>query len=417
VTARRAAFSLWRFARTRPLGGARPRRALPFAWLLSRLSREGRLFLSLICAAVLFASNARQTESHVLLLATLSLVISALLFTRGFRLDGVTAHVGVPERVAVGDEATIVIELRNSREMAHRRIRIEPPRLPRDGSFSELPGEVAAVPSLGRASTRARVRFRGRGVHQLEPFRAALLLPLGLSQGPAVTTLGARIVVVPRVAKVTSVTTDRGRRYQPGGIARVSRSGDASELCGVRPYRPGDPIRQLHARSWARHGSPMVREYQEEYFTRVGVLVDLDSRKADSAHVEAALSLAAGIVDRLCKSEALIDVLMAGDHVEQLPVGRGTSSFERALDVLAAARAKPGFSGQRWLSELNPFLGRLSSMLLVSVGWDDERATFVASLEARGVRCSAWVVGAVAVGARARNVPITAITSGEEISL
>ncbi len=367
--------------------------------------------------AVLFASNARQTESHILLLATLSLVIAALLFTRAFRLSGVTAHLGVPERVAVGDEATIVIELRNGTELVQRRLRIDPPRLSWDGTFTELPGEIATLPSLGRASTHARVRFKQRGVHQLEPFRAALLLPLGLSQGPAVATSGARIAVVPRVARVTSVTTGRSRRFQPGGVAQASRSGDASELVGVRPYRPGDPIRQLHARSWARHGAPMVREYQEEYFTRVGVLVDLDSLEANLACVEAALSLAAGIIDRLCKSEALIDVLMAGDQMEQLPVGRGRGSFERALDVLAAARARPGFAGDRWLAELAPYLGRLSSILLVSVGWNDERQAFVASLEARGMSCSAWVVGTGAAAAKARYVPLDAITRGEELAL
>ena len=35
------------------------------------------------------------------------------------------------------------------------------------------------------------------------------------------------------------------------------------------------------ARSWARTGIPVVREYQEEYFSRVGVVVDTDKEAAD----------------------------------------------------------------------------------------------------------------------------------------
>ena len=85
--------------------------------------------------------------------------------------------------------------------------------------------------------------------------------------------------------------------------------------------------------------------------------------------------------------------------------------------MLAAARSTRGFSGDRWLAELAPHLGRLSSMLLVSVAWDDARAAFVPALEAHGVRCSAWVIGAGAPSARARYVPIDAITSGQELSL
>src|SRR6185369_4338423 len=108
-----------------------------------------------------------------------------------------------------------------------------------------------------------------------------------------------------------------------------SRTGDATDLLGVRPYRPGDPVRDLHARSWARHGSPMVREYQEEYFTRIGVVVDADASAASPAHVEAALSLAAGVIACLCRGEALVDVLVTGEHLEQFSLGRSLGSLDQ----------------------------------------------------------------------------------------
>ena len=54
----------------------------------------------------------------------------------------------------------------------------------------------------------------------------------------------------------------------------------------------------------------MVREYQEEYFTRIGVVVDTDARAASPAHIEGALSLAAGVVAHLCQGEALVDLLV-----------------------------------------------------------------------------------------------------------
>ena len=47
-----------------------------------------------------------------------------------------------------------------------------------------------------------------------------------------------------------------------------------------------DIVRDLHARSWARHGSPMVREYHEEYFPRIGIVLDTDSGAANREHLE-----------------------------------------------------------------------------------------------------------------------------------
>jgi uncharacterized protein (DUF58 family) len=383
-----------------------------------RLSREGRAFLSVACATAVFGVDLGHTESHVLVLATASLLFSALLFTRGYRLRGVTTEVTHPRRVTLGDEIAITISLRNDGKEDHRSIRIEAPLLPWDGTLNVPPPDIAHLPPSGRASTVARVRFIARGEHHLDPFRAVALLPLGLSQSAPLYTAGARLVVVPKVARVVSITVPQNRRQQPGGIARASRTGDATDLLGVRPYRPGDPRRDLHARSWARHGAPMVREYQEEYFTRMGVLVDTDASAATKAHLEGALSLAAGVVASLCRGEAMVDVLAAGEHIEKLSLGRGLGSLDQALDVLAAVRAKPGFFPDRMLGNLAPHLERLSSVVLVALVWNDARAVLASALRARGVGCAVLVVGdASSRTSEATTVPLHAITRGEAISL
>ena len=92
-------------------------------------------------------------------------------------------------------------------------------------------------------------------------------------------------------------------------------------------------MRDLHARSWARTGIPVVREYQEEYFSRIGVIVDTDEDAADPRTFEAALSLAAGVVAHLSRGEALIDLLVVGDHVHSLTLGRSLGFLEQALDL------------------------------------------------------------------------------------
>src|SRR5258706_581380 len=253
------------------------RRLLLLSTPFMRLSREGRALLVMASVAAVFGGDLGRTESYVLVLATASLLASAFLLTRAYRLSGVTAELSSPRRVTLGDEIALTLSLRNGSKKEHRSIRWEPPLLPWDGAFIARPNDIDRLPAGGFATTTMRARFVARGEHHLDPFRAVALAPLGLSQGAPLRTSGARFVVVPKVARVVSITTPVNRRHQPGGIARASRTGDATDLLGVRPYRPGDPVRDLHARSWARHGTPMVREYHEEYFTRIGVVVDTDS--------------------------------------------------------------------------------------------------------------------------------------------
>jgi uncharacterized protein (DUF58 family) len=209
--------------------------------------------------------------------------------------------------------------------------------------------------------------------------------------GPAIWTESAKFLVVPRIARIGRLKTPTVRRYQPGGIALASKTGESMEILGVRPYRPGDPVRDLHARTWARIGVPAVREYQEEYFTRLGVVVDTDSL-ADERAFEAALSLAAGVVAHLSRGEALIDLLVVGDTVHTLTLGRSLGFLDQALDLLACVRPgkplEPGALAQR----LTPHMSRLSCIVFVALKWDAARMQFADRVRGFGVGCRTLVV-------------------------
>jgi uncharacterized protein (DUF58 family) len=195
-----------------------------------------------------------------------------------------------------------------------------------------------------------------------------------------------KIYVVPRVANVARLPHALATRHQPGGVLLASKSGEAMDLLGVRPYRPGDPVRDLHARSWARTGIPVVREYQQEYFTRVGVVLDTDV--ADGERLEAAIELAAGIVAHLSGGEALVDVIVVGDHVYELTLGRSLGYLEQALDLLSAVEQGPKLQAAVLLRRLEPYLSRLSSVVVITLGEGEERRALLTSIEHRGLACT-----------------------------
>lgn len=394
------------------------RRARPLVWMITRLTREGRVVLASVGLAAIFAIDVGRTETHLLVFALASLLLASVLLAPAYRLDGVSVDVRCPRRVTVGEEIALTLSFRNDGPAEHRYVRVERPLLPWDGKWRGAQPTLARLPAGGTASTVVHARFVARGEHHIDPLSAAALLPLWLAQGRSVRTPGARFVVVPKIARVTSFAIGQNRRHQLGGAVSAARTGDATDLLGVRPYRPGDPVRDLHARSWARHGAPMVREYQEEHLSRIGLVVDTDVSVAGDDALEGALSLAAGVIARLALGEARVDLLLAGDGAHALASERNFGSLDQALDVLAAVQPSDAFSAERALTRLGGHLETLSSVVLVFLAWDPARAAFVSAIRARGAACVVLVVAdrneREPHGTR---VALDAITRGEALSL
>jgi uncharacterized protein (DUF58 family) len=170
-------------------------------------------------------------------------------------------------------------------------------------------------------------------------------------------------------------------------------------------------------RAWARIGSPVVREYQQESLTRIGVVLDT-GRPRDLARFEAALSLVAGVIGQLGEGETLADVLLLGAEAHRLSLGRSLGSLELALDALASAQPGPAFSCARTLAALGPHLGRLSSVVLICLSWSDEHAALRRALLQRGAGCLVLaLVDPAPAEPELIHVPLDVLQRGEPLAL
>jgi uncharacterized protein (DUF58 family) len=389
----------------------------PFGALYAGLTDEGRALFLLSFIVGGFGIDVRGSSVHVLWAALAALLAGTLVATRFHGLLPFRVEVSAPRRVTIGDSITFTIVLHNDGPRDRHAVRVLGPFLPWDGRWTAPSPRIACLAAGAQIRVEARARFLERGEHHLDPFEASALVPLGLTLGPSVASAGVRFLVVPTIARVVRLATPSGRRHQPGGVALASKTGESMDLLGVRPYRPGDPVRHLHARSWARTGQPVVREYQEEYFSRIGVVVATD--EPDAARFEAMLSLAAGVVAHLSRGEALIDLLVAGARVHDLTLGRHLGFLEQALDLLACveAHARPLAEGAV-LSALSPHLPRLSCVIVVTGSWDG--GALAERIRGYGVGCTTLVVDDDGPPTRGRDVVsirASAITAGEALSL
>jgi len=281
----------------------------------------------------------------------------------------------------------MTVVLGNEAKRAVHGLRLSGPFLPWDGRWLSSSANLATVAGGKTARLTVRARFVQRGTHHLDPLTVATLLPLGLATGPAMSTGSFRFTVVPRITPVTDIALPLGQRYQPGGVAQASRTGEAMELYGLRPYRYGDRVRDLHARTWARTGKPFVRQYQQEYFTRIGVILDNDEQLASARGLEGAISLAAGVVARLSRGEALIDLLVVDWEIHRLTIGRSLGFLEQALDLLADVQPGPELELDELVKCLQPFLAQLSCVVLITETADSSRRQLADRIRSTGVGC------------------------------
>jgi uncharacterized protein (DUF58 family) len=389
----------------------------PFGWLYYAYTEEGRILGLATVIVGAFGLDVQGTVVYLLWSVLAGAMLASLVGSRFHRLRGVRVELVAPRRVTRGDTIAFGVLVHNDGPRDRLALRVSGPFLPWDGAFTSPAPRIAKVRAGSAERVEIRARFSARGEHHLDAFSVSAVVPGGLALGPPVASTGVKFMVVPHLANVVRLSTPPGSRYQPGGVALASKTGQALELRGVRPYRAGDPVRHLHARSSARLGAPVVREYQEEYFTRLGVVVE--TAVTDAKKLEAMLSLAAGVVAHLARGEALIDLLVVGERVHELTIGRHLGFLDQALDLLACVepeKKKPDPGAL--VARLGAHLGRLSCVVVIASAWD--QGALAERIRGAGVACVTLIVegreGEAPRAAGVFAVSVGAIERGEALS-
>ena len=234
-----------------------------------------------------------------------------------------------------------------------------------------LPGE--------HRSASIQLRPYRRGLYTLPPPRAYSTFPFNLTRDGRSQAEASTVLVLPHFHPLAGLDVPIGTRYQPGGIALTSNVGESPEYIGNREYVPGDAARRIDHRSWARLAKPVVREYQEEYYCRVALVLDTfvprgrRPGRRGFADLEAAISLSASVADALSRGEYLIDLFAAGPELYVFRAGRHTAHFENILEIVACVDACRHNPFETIAPALADELTNISTVIGVLLDWDASR--------------------------------------------
>ena len=233
-----------------------------------------------------------------------------------------------------------------------------------------------------------------RGVVQLDDLRVLLPDPFGLFQRCSpVKAPPATLTVLPARYRVPQVELPGSARFQIGGEASSNVIGTSGEFVGLRDYRPGDPLRQIHWKSWARTGRPIVKELENTFFPRYGLVLDTFPEPGDELLFEDAVSIAASFAATIDTRESLLDLMFIKDKAHTVTAGRGIARAEKLLEVLAAVEPEPDPRFDTLSQLVLRHREELTSCLIVLCGWSEPRAEFVRKIGAQGLRCAVLASG------------------------
>ena len=169
----------------------------------------------------------------------------------------------------------------------------------------------------------------------------------GVARGGAAA--GRRLLDPAIVARLAHLDV-RARLVVEGFIAGMHRSpfhGFSVEFAEHRPYMPGDPLKILDWKVWARSDRYLVKQYTEETNLRCHLLLDLSgsmgfrSERAAMSKLDYARSLCAALAYLMLQQQDAVGTLLFADRPLQFVPARAVRSH---LDVIlrTLGAAEPG---------------------------------------------------------------------------
>jgi uncharacterized protein (DUF58 family) len=219
-----------------------------------------------------------------------------------------------------------------------------------------------------------------RGYIYFEKLRLAQSDPLGLFQAQKTYRNKEKLLILPKIYKTPVLNTHGKRTYQHGGINNASSTGDSQEFISLRDYRAGDPIRSIHWKSYAKTNHPVVKEYDDEFFIRYGLILDtwLDNKAEDL--FEDAVSIAASFMAAQKEQDALLDLMFIGNNTYRFTSGRGLGGTDNIMEVLACIKPVYESNIQSMESMLKNYMHECSALICVLLDLDESRQQLLKTL-------------------------------------
>ncbi len=396
-------------------------------WNRDRLTPAGMLILGGMFAAGIFGVDVRQSLAFHIFAILLSLLVVAALFNIAFRANFQVRRL-LPQYATVNHPLRYRIEVNNLDNVGQHdlfvidELGLTFPRYeefeksidPQDrkrNRFDRIVGYPRLMALIRRKRggsidpvgvEHLRPRHTGyvdmvmhparRGYIEFSNIRICRSDPMGLVRAMKKFLRRDKLLVLPKTYQVPLIEFEGVRKYQQGDMSLASSVGDSQEFMSLRDYQPGDPLRAIHWRSYARVGEPVVKEFHDEFFVRHGLVLDTFRGVRSEQVFEEAISVAASFCLDMPGQDSLLDLMFVAEKTYRVTSGRGLSQAEGILEMLACVQPSDESRFAQLAGVVLRHCDETSGMVFIFMDWDEPRKALVDALIQRGLPVLVYVV-------------------------
>ena len=387
------------------------------SWIRRHFTKAGGLVLGGLVVAGVFGIDTRKTLAYQLFSLLLVLLLLAVISSWFFRVR-LTARRELPQFATVGETLHYQVQVQNhTQKLQHsltlqENVKSHPPSFetflrgkePKQGNwFDNYVGyprwawlmyigkgaeiAVQSLPPIPPTSIEFKMTLTPlrRGYVHFTSMTFARPDPFGLFNALYIVDLPDKLLVLPKHYPIGEFSLSGSRKYQRGGVNLAMSVGDAEEFTSLREYRPGDSLRLIHWKSWAKTGKPVVKEFQDEFFVRHALILDTFTDQAFFDPFEAAVSVAASFANAKRSHEILLDLMFVGTQAYCFTSGRGLAHTDNLLEILACVEVCSSQPFSRLYPIVMEHIASLSGCVCILLNWDDSRQHLVQLLKNAGI--------------------------------
>ena len=388
-------------------GNYRSVTAAAMIWLLSFYYRiftvPAQILVPFIGIIIINSIIAWNSPMRMVAVALFIIFLVDFIFALFFRPKlKITRH--VPRRIRAGSTFLVNYELENLRRLSAWDIEMDNYRLHPGIKVKRL-AKAGVVPPHEKVEITAEIEALKRGKYDIFSPIADSRFPLGLFKMSRRKKGNPDVLLVyPSFHELQSMDLPVAMRFQKEGDSRVSKVGESLDFFGNREFREGDDPRHIDWIGSARSGEIIVKEFQQEYLSRIAIIVDtyvppVNSfqfsflKKPAFAELEACLSLCSALIDYLTRGEYVVDIFATGLDVYHFKAGRHLSCFDDIMDILASLEINHQIPINDISSGVIEEISSIGSVVVLLQGWDKEREKLINRLNNYGIVAKVIIIG------------------------
>lgn len=244
------------------------------------------------------------------------------------------------------------------------------------------------IPDIGpgeKKEIKVSLKTIKRGVLHLDGYFIIKKDPFSLMRRMLFFKEEINVISLPKIYNTDIERISEVRKYNQGGIVSAIKVGNSEEFISLREYKPGDIIKRMHWKSFAKTQKPVVKEFSDEFFSRYGLILDTFSEKTYNENFEAAVSVAASVIYGIELGDSLIDLMFLGTEKYIFTGGRGVVNQEKMLEILSAVSTNKSEDIEPLMEMVRSHIALMSGVMVIFIDMDENRKKLVEMIKENNI--------------------------------